>query len=177
MIQNSEFGCIYKLLSKFQVVVVNDIFPYMLMFDDYCFRTLKSCLLAYMQNVYSFTSRIWNNWKFLYPFPESYSRHFIKIILNHNLMKVWHIKAQMSYGVLYNIVLDLHFETKRRQFWFCCHMLSGDCQAGPYNTNMTAKPKLIIGRNIEKTNQTDGFKMTALEKILCNMGLPLISWR
>ena len=23
-------------------------------------------------------------------------------------------------------------ENKRRQFWFCCHMLSGNCQAGPY---------------------------------------------
>ena len=22
-------------------------------------------------------------------------------------------------------------ENKRRQFWLCCHMLSGNCQAGP----------------------------------------------
>ena len=25
-----------------------------------------------------------------------------------------------------------HSENKRQQFWFCCHMLSGYCQAGPY---------------------------------------------
>ena len=23
-------------------------------------------------------------------------------------------------------------ENKRQQFWFCCHMLSGSCQARPY---------------------------------------------
>ena len=25
-----------------------------------------------------------------------------------------------------------HLAHKRRQFWFCCHMLSGNCQARPY---------------------------------------------
>ena len=26
----------------------------------------------------------------------------------------------------------LELENKRQQFWFCCHMLSGNCQARPY---------------------------------------------
>ena len=34
--------------------------------------------------------------------------------------------------LIYNIVKSLtsdHLENKRRQFWFCCHMLSGNGQA------------------------------------------------
>ena len=67
-------------------------------------------------------------------------------------------------------------ENKRRQFWFCCHMLSVNCQAAPYIWSKDRHPLLqiwstdiydvvLVSSNLERTNQNDGFK-TALEYVV-----------
>ena len=66
-----------------------------------------------------------------------------------------------------------YLENKKRQFWFCCHMLSGNCQARPQRTVIYGV--VIVCRNLERTNQNYGFKLTALEKTNDSLFLTLTS--
>ena len=77
-----------------------------------------------------------------------------------------------------------YLENKRQQFWFCRHMLSGNGQARPHLEYwMPALPfingrihsiytrmriMVMVSRNLERANENDGFKMTALEFYINN---------
>ena len=45
-----------------------------------------------------------------------------------------------THGQNYHYLSDHHLENKRRQFWFYCHMLSGNGQARPYIWSSGCRP-------------------------------------
>ena len=54
------------------------------------------------------------------------NKHFLK---NEKLKQ----KQTVTHTLREPVRASYYFkDIKRRQFWFCCHVLSGNCQAGPY---------------------------------------------